>query len=508
MVNWLRVGKLKTTASLSRSGLDLRNRLREVVATRSQSDVARLTKTSVANINRYLNGRRFPAEFAVALVLNMKVNPAWLLAGTGAMFLSEVPENAAKAGGDMLALVEAMNAVSHVQLAAVGGKHHTKILSGLNNALLRFENLRKQLNEHSTKLLAGLLDDWQQKLEKFDLDQSGQIRRTAEQVARMCDDPALQRRLLKLQASDEFFNNRYDKALACEKQLLMLPLTEGRIVEDENLRTFVRVILGYHTRLCFRQALQVCEAALALCGQEATRWDAYAIAAFQKGRMQAELGDLLGGLAIMQQWIGRAKNERDTLAMRLWITPFLLFAGMLRVDDATEFGDHVPPKVQLIAPTVAWREDVAGLERLAAYAKDKRMKRMGDIDVGTQYGPILLSAIKSKSAKALEEYDAVAFRMDAPFHVVPSVFRTQLLRVIGQRERAIEELEKAERDLAALEPEVSYPQAGHAAHYRNALLLTAESDKRPVLKALRAKAKAWFTEAIARGYTSFRDFDK
>jgi len=256
----------------------------------------------------------------------------------------------------------------------------------------------------------------------------------------------------------------------------------------------------------------VCEAALALCGQEATRWDAYAIAAFQKGRMQAELGDLLGGLAIMQQWVGQAANERDTLAMRLWITPFLLFAGMLRVDDATEFGDHVPPKVQLIAPTVAWREDVAGLERLAAYAKDKRMKRMGDIDVGTQYGPILLSAIKAKSAKAVEDYDATAFRMDAPFHVVPSVFRTQLLRVIGQRERAIEELEKAERDLAALEPEVSYPQAGYAAHYRNALLLTAESDKRPALKALRAKAKAkakaWFTEAIARGYTSFRDFDK
>lgn len=502
------MGKLKTTASLSRSGLELRNRLREIVATRSQSDVARLTNTSVANVNRYLNGRRFPAEFAVSLVVGMKVNPVWLLTGTGAMFLSEVPQSAAKAGGEMLALVEAMNAVSHVQLAAVGGKHHTKILSGLNNALLRYESLRKQLNEHSTKLLAGLLEDWQQKLSKFDLDQSGQIRRTAEQVARMCDDPALQRRLLKLQASDEFFNNRYDKALACEKQLLMLPLAEGRIVEAENLRTFLRVILGYHTRLHFRQALQVCEAALALCGPDGARWDAYAITAFQKGRMQAELGDLLGGLAIMQQWIGRAQNERDTQAMRLWITPFLLFAGMLRIDDATEFGEHLPPKVQLIAPTVAWREDVAGLEHLARYARDKRIKRMGDIEVGAQYGPMLLSAVKTKSPKALDDYDAAAFRMDAPFNVAPAVFRTQLLRVMGERERALEELQKAERDIAALEPDVTYPVAGYAAHYRNALLLIAENEKRPALKGLRAKAESWFAETIARGYTSFRDFDK
>ena len=69
---------------------EIRERLRQLVKTRSQSDLARKTNTLVSTVNRYLKSTKIPGEFCTAVINGLGVNPAWLMTGEGTPFLADV----------------------------------------------------------------------------------------------------------------------------------------------------------------------------------------------------------------------------------------------------------------------------------------------------------------------------------------------------------------------------------------------------------------------------------
>ena len=83
----------------------LQERLQFLLSSHSQADIARRTETQRMNVTRYLRGTRVPAEFCVALVEGMGVNPAWLLTGEGNPYLADLSGATRSMASDMVQLV-------------------------------------------------------------------------------------------------------------------------------------------------------------------------------------------------------------------------------------------------------------------------------------------------------------------------------------------------------------------------------------------------------------------
>ena len=129
----------------------VRERLKRLVAERSQSEIARKTGAQVAAVNRYVHGARIPASFCSAVVRGLGVNPSWLLMGEGSPYLADVPARTARLGENLLELVEAMSTVSRMLIGSLAGKRQMKVLRELNDALLAQAAEAKLVRMHKVR---------------------------------------------------------------------------------------------------------------------------------------------------------------------------------------------------------------------------------------------------------------------------------------------------------------------------------------------------------------------
>lgn len=113
----------------------INQRVRELVHQHSLSDVARRTDTPVTSVHRYLNGGRVPGDFCARLSEAYALNPGWLLSGKGKANLGDVAPDTADMAGNLLELIQAMSAVEQMQLGALSGKHHLRVLRELSDAM-------------------------------------------------------------------------------------------------------------------------------------------------------------------------------------------------------------------------------------------------------------------------------------------------------------------------------------------------------------------------------------
>lgn len=479
----------------------LRERLAHLAKDRTKAEIARKTATSPTNVVRYLGGTRMPTEFSAALVKGLGVNPAWWLTGEGTPFLADVTAGTTAMGGNLLELVEAMNAVTRMKLGALAGKQHLKVLRELNDALDAHERLRAKLNEHSRGIFAQLLADIERCLNDYKVQPAAGLLKAAEQVGRLCDDAELHRKLLSHQASYFAFVRDLGKALPFQRKLLQRLLADNGAPDEAGLRNVVNLVLTLMTLSRLPEAQRVCEAALKLVPPSNPRWSALALLAFLRGRLMAERGELLEGLAIMTRELAAGGGPTEP-SMRLWLTQHLLRAGLLRPADALQFGEDTPIKSLVLMDFACWLEDAAFLKKTCEHAAQPRFNSLGDLARPAHLGPFLLRALAHKDRRAVADFEAAHKDCVDDSKLYPEVFAAQMWRLIGDAKAALRAFEQADAKLRAAGSEQHVYVLTWAAHHRNALWLENAGKHRPAAATLES-ARQFFAQHVAKGFACF-----
>lgn len=482
----------QTTTDWDAESQALRGRLKQLAQGRTKAEIARKTNTSITNVARYLAGTRMPTEFSVAVIKGLGVNPAWWLAGEGTPYVADITAGTGSMAGNVLELVEAMNAVSKMRLGALAQKTHLKVLRELNDALGTYDRLRAKLNVQSRDLFAQLVGDLSRSLDKFKVQPAAELLKAAQQVARLCDDPDLHRQLLVQQARYHYTQLEFDKALGCQRRLVTHLLAEDGLAGESGCQNAVNLVLTLFTLSRYDEALRTCEAALKLMPPAARGWTAFTVLMFLKGRLMAEQGDLLPGLAIMTGELGRGGPPEP--AMRVWVLAQLLRANLVRPLDAFAFGDDSPAKPLVILEHACWLEDPAFLKRACDFWQDPRFDQLGDLARPKVLGPLLLRAMTTKDRTVIREFGAMHERCLDDCRLYPQVFVTQLHRALGDRKAALRAFENARRNLAAIPDGRHIGLLTRATHHRNALWLNQHE----------AEARKFFADHMARGFACFR----
>ncbi|MCA8944958.1 MAG: helix-turn-helix transcriptional regulator [Planctomycetes bacterium] len=449
----------------------LNSRLATLADDRSLSDIARRTGTSVANVSRYISGTRIPGEFCAALVRGLGVNPSWLLTGEGSPFLSDVTEGTAQMAGDVLELVEAMNAVTHMRLGALTGKHHLKVLRELNDALLRYEELRARLNAHSAPIFKRLVDDLGAALGKLDIERAHDLRKAASQVERLCDEPELSRRFTAQQAHCEVLDMNNDAAMEYQRTLVREAICEGRMIDPSVCENFVRMALITKDAGRYAEALRICDSAIALLDDESNSWQpAYALK-FMRGSILADSGRLYEGLQAMQV-NGPFVEGRRGRAGRLMQMRAMLLGGLLELDEAYAYGVNAEPKGLHLLEFALWTEQREPIEKALAFFDREVEVLPGVLGLPLQ-ARFVLQALQG-NRKAGAEY------LDCLLESVPQrqigahmyVNQATMYRLVGAKAKARKLVARTDDALKTEQAEVMQL----ARHYRNVLRLNIEGE--------------------------------
>jgi hypothetical protein len=339
-------------------------------------------------------------------------------------------------------------------------------------------------------------------LQGFETVRAREIMKAAMQVSRLCDDPALARQLLMLQAQLTFFENDHVKALEYQRRLMLFPLSKGGILVDTDLQTVNRLILSLHTLCLHEEALRVCEAAQALIPPEGRKWSAFPMLAFMRGRLKAELGDLLEGVSIMTREAPRQDEDRMR-ALRLWLTAHLLRAGLLRPEDAFGFGEDMSFKGVMLLDFACAMENPAYLKRACEFALEDKHAKLGDLNRPPLYGPILLRAMTAQDKRAPADFKALLPKFTDEYLALPEIFTSQLWRMLDNRKASREAFEAAQERLNSLPKERHVDILVRAIHHKNALWLGANEAAGAMAQA-RERAKAFMEEHIAKGFVCLR----
>lgn len=345
---------------------DMRARIEAVAREHTLSEVARRCGTSVANVSRYVAGTRVPAEFCSALIRSFNLNPAWLMTGEGSPSLADITAGTVSMAGNVLELVEAMNAVTRMRLGALTGKHHLRVLRELNEALLRYEELRASLNRHSAPIFRKLLDDLAAALNDMQVERAEEIRKAAAQVERLCDEPELSLRFTRLQAHVESLSLNAERGLYYQQKVLRDLVTRGHIADESDCEPFLRLALMLSDMGRVRDALGVTSAFSALAGPRARGWGHYHEIQFLRGMLMGECGRLQTGLKLMQRHIGGARGRRYK-AGRCMLLRAQLYAGLLTFEEALHVAPDIEPKGIFLLDTACWMQDGARLEAAIAH---------------------------------------------------------------------------------------------------------------------------------------------
>ncbi|MCC6575691.1 MAG: hypothetical protein IT462_18065 [Planctomycetes bacterium] len=347
----------------------------------AQAEIARKTGFSRNNVSRYMRGTRVPLDFGSALVTGLGVNPAWLLSGAGTALLADVTADTGQMAGNLLELVEAMDAVAQMRLGSLAGKEHAKMLRELNEALLRHEALRSKLNARSREIFRQLLADVRAALGRMDLRRAVELLKAAEQVSRLSDDEELMLDFKALQAHVLFMQRHDDEALKLQRQVFMRTVLRAESFNEESCAQVLRFALMLNEHTDGDDALRVARAGIALCDQNLRKTQIFAELSFFAGNLLALRGDLHKGLAIMQRYLPLA-GERRALVGRTFVVRTQLLAGLMDLPTACTAMPPIPPGGEVAARFAMLTENPRDLEAALKFASNVYSKdELGDSKV-------------------------------------------------------------------------------------------------------------------------------
>ncbi|MCC7510995.1 MAG: helix-turn-helix transcriptional regulator [Planctomycetes bacterium] len=483
----------------------IRERLHRLLNEHSQSDIARKTGTGVAAVNRYVHGARIPAGFCASLVRGLGVNPAWLLMGEGSPYLSDVPEQTARLGENMLELVEAMSAVSKMLLGSLAGKSHLKVLRELNDALLAHERLRESMNQRSRPVFERIIQDLQAALDRLDLERAIELHKAATQVSRFCDDEALSRDFLRVSAYFEFQRKRSDRFLDYQRRLFLRSLPDGKLFDERACDEGRRIVVALTQMHRVKEAVQICRAIRALAGKRGRKWPAFSRLENTYGVLLAESGKLRQGLELIERSLPRLDgmyrkvSEAALLRMLIW-------SGALTVMDALNVGEPTDAKAQHFVTYATWLLEPKALRAAIAYATQPGLSPVWKSDSFLQRGRMLLELIEHPSTERVAEFEKSPPTQDsAEADIAPwlELVRTaEAYRVAGNRKSARARMEEAITVMQGVPSGLCPPPMEEATAHRAVLDLFAGDKSAAGAKALR-RARKFFEKRVAGGYICF-----
>lgn len=484
----------------------IRHRLKQLTEERSQSEIARKTGAQVAAVNRYVHGARIPGAFCASLVRGLGVNPSWLLTGEGSPYLSDVPEQTARLGGNLLELVEAMSAVSNMLLGELTGKDHLKVLRELNDALVRHENLRENLNNHTRPVFERLLKDLQKALDELDLNRANELRKAADQLTRLCDDEDLTREYLRLSAYHEFQRKRGEKFLDLQRRLFLRIITDGGHFDEDACNEGRRIVIALMQLNRIREALRVCRAVRALAGPRIRQWEVGARLQQTHGILLTETGRLRRGVEYIERALPRLGGMYHKVAEAA-LTRLLVWSGVLTLEDAMGIGERNDAKGQHWVQYANWTLDTKRMQLALDYATDKNLKTVWGESFEVKYGHYLVRQLRNPSKATAESFETELLPRafdpsDTTGEFVHQVVRCQMRRLCDDRKSALGALREAEAEHAAMMPDTQPSQLELATHYRNALKLY-PSPRGKEQQALINRARRFFQKRTRQGYRLF-----
>jgi len=459
----------------------IRQRLEQLTTDHSQAELARKAGTVRSKVNRYLKGTRIPADFCAALAAELGVNPAWLITGEGARYLGDVAAGQGPMASDLLTLVESMKNVARMRLGALAGKREQQVLRGLNDALFDYEKLRRQLDEHSRPILAQLLSEIDQHLVSHDDERIPSLFRTAEQVARLCEDEEMRATLLGHKAHFAYNRGDLDEAFAINRRVYQFHLSRTQSFDNELCMETHNFAASLRVADLRPEARRVCESAMALA-RNLRGGTAPKMLGILSSLLDIELGRARRALPALL-WCYAELPEDERLAHTGYV-----FAGKFITGIATL------PQLLKELPSEQGRSSAALLCALGSEQPE-------DLDAATQvcvgrsrdrlpasqfiaeYAMALHEAIAGKKARSLLEYHKRNMGEVSTMPQRPNralylrILATQATRLAGEPDLARVEFMRAEALARELPAQCAINPVFQGLHCRNAFTLARPRDR-------------------------------
>ena len=354
------------------------DRLKRVAATRSISALARDTDTPFSSVHRFINGGRVPAEFCAAVARSYGISGDWLLYGRGKMYVESRPQVREDAhAGDILELIDSMNALANVRLGVLDGRHHAAVLRELNQTLRRYENLQAELNKRSASVLKDLAFAMEQAMDATQIDRAYDLQASGLQVLRLCTDEEATRNFHNAKTRLAFNEQDWDSALESQQRLMRDSFVEGQLVDDMSCYQLARTVLAMSAARRVEDAQRLFEAGMILVqgGKVSQRHIAHL--SWVGGRLYNESMNARRSLELVPNWWDIALAEKQG-----WMSIALqakLLGGEISVREAV---DLVGTEKQALADPVEcmiWNESRDEGNHLLKAIGETKLTRVRDM---------------------------------------------------------------------------------------------------------------------------------
>ncbi|MCK6438942.1 MAG: helix-turn-helix domain-containing protein [Planctomycetes bacterium] len=502
----------------------LHERLRALVECHGQSEIARRTGVSPTNIHHYLKGTRVPAKFCQALVEAFGVNPAWLLTGQGAPYLSDVGHDTSVLAGRFLELVNAINAVTKLRLGSLAGKERQKTLRELSNALGEYESRRANLHDKTAAIFTTLIGQFEGALASGERKTGEALIPGLEQAARLCDEPALQERYRLARARLEIARQDTPKAAELLRDVLRRRAADGTLSDTTLMSMAASPLMTISALGANSDALRMCKALLDLHGDRGEKGDGARTALeMVRGVFELRDGDALDAIDTFARTFASLEPD-DRFSHRHTVQQALVFTGLQSVEDvigadrelfASNAGASEPrlsfistTQMQIVYLLAAWTESPRTIARaLDTYKEIEREGAEAGASYIVEYLHDLHAALegdRKTAARFDQRHVDVADNPTRTFSIV--VCQCHLHRSCGDMKQARKALERA----AALHQRLSEsrltPHVMFAAqHWRNVLVLL-DGSKTKDERTLCAQGRDFFNRHAAKGFAIFREY--
>ncbi|MCK6439970.1 MAG: helix-turn-helix domain-containing protein [Planctomycetes bacterium] len=491
----------------------IRKRLMELIVHTSQAELARKTETSHTNISRYLKGTKPPASFLSKLARNMNVNPAWLLLGEGAPFLSSVTSDVASMAGNVLELVNAMNSVSKLKLGELLGKDHLKVLRQLNEALTAHENLRQELNRQTANVMKDVL-------QKFDgVLKEGVARQTAaryleaaKQLSRLCSDDELLMQLAQRELAFESYWGTEIRTYELQRRLFIHRLARTEDTDEQFAESAFRHATALHSAHRCKEAIRVAYSALGMMRGKPglDYWRNQLLVDI--GMVEVEMGSLHRGFERLLK-VHTTLYPNNLVISQVAVTVAQMYAGILDIEGLAHSPSALNRNLSFYGLRFARLYDDAGLMRSAYRWFVGNEKHLAEPDsTASIVSRLALDAIEGNLSKALKEFDDLnkheerqLVRQQHPvFHAIYTDYTAMLYRLGGEKSKALEATEQAFGEYRAIPKIYDVRVLAYGMNAINILKLVQPDTRNSTHKAMRSWAEQCIRRYLSKGYGCFK----